>query len=58
MQTYLCSVCRFIYDQFLGYSEARIPPDTAFAELPENWVCPICGAGKSYFISFHDSLTG
>lgn len=39
---YKCSVCGYIYDE----SEH----DTAFANLPEDWVCPICGAGKEDFI--------
>jgi rubredoxin len=58
MQAYLCSVCWFIYDQGIEYPEANAPPHTAFEVLPEDWVCPICGAGKNYFIPFDESPTG
>lgn len=43
MAKYICSVCGFIYD------EAGIAPGTAWKVLPEDWICPLCGAAKSEF---------
>lgn len=49
MKTYLCLVCGYDYDPAVGDPGAGIPPGTAFEDLPEDWVCPICGADKSMF---------
>ena len=46
---YECTICGYIYDPAAGDKEGGISPGTAFADLPENWVCPICGADKSVF---------
>jgi rubredoxin len=49
MAKYVCSVCGFIYDEANGIPEAGIAPGTRWQELPDDWVCPLCGAGKSEF---------
>lgn len=49
-QKYLCEPCGYIYDPSLGDSNAAIPPGTPFEELPDDWVCPICGLGKEVFV--------
>ncbi|MCX7845516.1 MAG: rubredoxin [Dictyoglomaceae bacterium] len=49
MQRYRCLVCGYIYDPSLGDPDSDIPPDTPFEELPEDWVCPVCGAEKDMF---------
>lgn len=49
MRKYVCSVCGFIYDEAKGIPEAGIAPGTAWEALPENWVCPLCGATKAEF---------
>ena len=46
---YRCTVCGYIYDPELGDSADNIKPGTSFEELPEDWVCPMCGVGKSEF---------
>lgn len=46
---YKCSVCGYIYDPALGDPDGKIKPGTPFEELPDDWVCPMCGAGKSEF---------
>ena len=46
---YECDVCGYIYDPAEGDPEAGIEPGTAFADLPDDWVCPICGVGKDQF---------
>jgi len=49
MPKYECSVCGYIYDPELGDPESNIKPGTSFEDLPDNWVCPVCGAGKKAF---------
>ncbi|MBM9614186.1 rubredoxin [Desulfobulbus rhabdoformis] len=41
--------CGYIYDPKEGDYENNIAPGTAFADLPDDWVCPKCGAEKEYF---------
>ncbi len=47
---YICEVCDYVYDPAEGDSSVGIKPGTAFEDLPNDWVCPICGAGKESFI--------
>ena len=49
MQAYECTVCGYIYDPALGDPENGVPAGTAFAEIPEDWTCPVCGVGKEMF---------
>jgi rubredoxin len=49
MQKYVCSTCGYVYDPAEGDPGAGIAPGTAFEDLPEDWVCPVCGASKDDF---------
>jgi rubredoxin len=49
MKKYECDICGYIYDPEVGDPEAGIKPGTGFEELPEDWSCPLCGAGKDEF---------
>ncbi len=49
MGKYVCSICGYIYDESKGDPESGISPGTAWEDLPEDWVCPLCGATKSEF---------
>lgn len=49
MAKYECTVCGYIYDPALGDPEGGIKPGTPFEAIPDDWVCPICGAGKDQF---------
>ena len=49
MKRFVCKVCGYAYDPEVGDSEHGIAPGTAFENLPDDWVCPICGAGKEEF---------
>jgi len=49
MKKYECTVCGYIYDPEAGDPENNIKPGTAFKDLPKDWVCPECGAGKEEF---------
>jgi len=46
---YRCTVCGYIYDPELGDPDGGIKPKTPFEELPDSWVCPVCGASKNEF---------
>ncbi len=50
MQKWECSVCGYVYDPRLGDPENGIGPGTAFEDLPDDWVCPQCGADKALFV--------
>ncbi len=49
MQKWECTVCGWIYDPAKGDPSQGIPPGTAFEDLPDDWVCPECGAPKDMF---------
>ena len=49
MQKYVCNVCGYIYDPAEGDPDNGVEAGTAFAEIPEDWVCPVCGASKDEF---------
>ncbi len=47
---YICNVCGYIYSPEDGDPDGGIEPGTEFADLPEDWVCPLCGAAKDEFV--------
>ncbi|MDQ1238530.1 MAG: hypothetical protein QG577_715 [Thermodesulfobacteriota bacterium] len=49
MTKYVCQVCGYVYDPALGDPDNGVNPGTAFENVPENWVCPVCGADKDNF---------
>jgi len=49
MQKYKCTVCGYIYDPAKGDGTGNAPPNTPFENLPGDWKCPACGAGKDKF---------
>ena len=48
-EQYECTQCKYIYNPKFGNEKAGIPKGTKFSELPEDWVCPVCGEGKDMF---------
>jgi len=46
---YECNVCGYIYDEELGDPDSGILPGTRWEDIPDDWVCPECGVGKSHF---------
>jgi len=49
MQSYVCELCDYTYDPATGDPERGVAAGTAFENLPEEWVCPVCGADKEEF---------
>lgn len=50
MQKYLCVDCGYIYDPAIGDPDEDIAPGTPFEDLPDDWVCPVCGEDKTHFV--------
>jgi rubredoxin len=46
---YSCDLCEWVYDPEEGFPEEGIEPGTPFEDLPDDFICPICGAGKDDF---------
>ena len=49
MDRYVCDVCGYVYDPEKGDPDNGVQPGTSFTDLPDDWVCPVCGAAKSAF---------
>ena len=49
MKKYVCIACGWIYDPEVGDPDGGIVPGTAFENIPDDWVCPLCGVGKDQF---------
>jgi rubredoxin len=49
MDSYRCSICDYVYDPVVGDPPNGVDPGTSFDDLPDDWVCPVCGAEKSFF---------
>ena len=54
LKKYKCLVCGYIYDPATGDPDNGVAAGTAFKDLPDNWVCPECGAGKNEFEPLED----
>ena len=46
---YQCNICGYVYDPEVGDPTQSVEPGTPFEELPDDWTCPECGAGKEEF---------
>lgn len=49
MKKWVCTVCGWVYDEELGDPDYDLAPSVAFEDLPEDFVCPLCGVGKDQF---------
>lgn len=49
MKSYLCIVCGLVYNEAEGWPEEGIAPGTRWEDVPGDWKCPECGAGKDDF---------
>jgi rubredoxin len=50
MKKFVCEICGYEYDPAVGDPDGGIAPGTPFEEIPEDWVCPVCGVGKENFV--------
>jgi rubredoxin len=49
MKKYVCEVCGYVYDEAMGEAEHGVAAGTVWADVPEDFVCPLCGVGKDQF---------
>lgn len=49
VEKYKCLICGYIYDPAQGDPDNGVACGTKFEDIPDTWVCPICGAGKEQF---------
>ena len=49
MQKYVCSICGYVYDPTAGDTDAGLTANTLFDDIPDGWVCPVCGVTKDMF---------
>ena len=49
MKKWKCLVCSFVYDEAAGLPDEGIAPGTSWDDIPDDWMCPDCGVGKSDF---------
>tara|TARA_R110001599_G_C12248720_1_gene659387 strand:- start:273 stop:503 length:231 start_codon:yes stop_codon:yes gene_type:complete len=54
MRKYSCQYCSHIYDEALGDPDSGIAPGTKFEDIPDDWMCPECGAEKSAYELIED----
>lgn len=53
MGKYICTICGFTYNETVGYPKGNIAPGTLWDDIPDDWVCPICGVSKGQFKEEH-----
>ena len=49
MRKFVCTICGYVYDEEKGNPQGGVAPGTRWEDLPDTWVCPLCGAAKSDF---------
>lgn len=49
MKKYVCDVCGYVYDEAEGDPDNGVAAGTKWEDVPEDWVCPLCGVGKDQF---------
>jgi len=54
MQKYRCTVCGYVYEPEKGDPNSGVKPGTLFEDLPTNWLCPMCGADRTFFEKVND----
>lgn len=51
---YRCVPCGYIYDEKYGDPDGGIAPGTRFEDIPDDWICPVCGVGKADFVPYEE----
>jgi rubredoxin len=49
MKKWICIPCGYVYDPEVGDPDGGVAPGTPFEEIPDDWVCPVCGVDKTLF---------
>ena len=56
MKKYTCVVWGYVYDPAAGDPDNGVAPGTAFADVPDDWTCPVCGAEKQVFAKLDEEV--
>ena len=56
MKKYVCTVCGYIYDEAAGDPDNGVEPGTKWEDVPEDFICPLCGVGKEQFVEEQQTL--
>ncbi|MFT7401517.1 MAG: rubredoxin-NAD+ reductase, partial [Hydrogenophaga sp.] len=51
-ETYICEACGYVYDEAVGDPDGGLAPGTRFADIPDDWACPLCGVTKADFTAY------
>jgi rubredoxin-NAD+ reductase len=51
-ETYICEACGYVYDEAAGDPDGGLAPGTRFADIPDDWACPLCGVTKADFTAY------
>ena len=54
MAKWKCTACEYVYDPEKGDPDSGIPPGTAFEDLPDDWICPLCGGLSAYMVPYQE----
>ena len=49
MKNYVCAICGYVYDEEAGDPDNGFAPETKWTDVPNDWICPLCGASKEDF---------
>ena len=49
MDKYVCDICGYVYDPAEGDPDNGVAPGTPWEQVPDSWVCPLCGVTKEHF---------
>ena len=49
MDSYVCTVCGYVYDPEEGDPDNGVETGTTFEDISDDWTCPVCGASKDQF---------
>ena len=49
MDKYVCDICGYVYDPAEGDPDNGVAPGTPWEQVPDTWVCPLCGVQKEHF---------
>jgi rubredoxin len=54
LDLWICTICEYVYDPYIGDPDNGVDTGTSFLSLPHEWTCPICGAEKNEFVPYFE----